>query len=83
MKNKTSRSASFWLRTPVVIGKLSKPIWRGFFLRLALVVPMTAFWVSQSSLHAEMAPSALPAPQDLRCEGEREPLGISAIPPCL
>ena len=34
-------------------------------------------------LHAETTPAPLPAPQDLRCEGQREPLGVAAVPPCL
>ena len=32
--------------------------------------------------HAQASPE-FTAPQDLRCEGQKEPLGISAIPPCL
>lgn len=45
----------------------------------ALLMPL----VGNLPLHAETIPAPLPAPWDLRCEGQREPLGISAEPPCL
>ena len=48
-------------------------------LTALLLMPL----VGNLPLHAETTPAPLPAPQDLRCEGQREPLGISAKPPCL
>ena len=35
------------------------------------------------ALHASESPYALPAPGDLRCEGQTNPLGIDAMPPAL
>ena len=48
-------------------------------LTALLLVPLAG----NLPLHAETTPASLPAPQDLRCEGQREPLGVAAVPPCL